>query len=178
MGTCFFYTPRGIELVLLVLLGWVAVNWYFQYNDTKLPVMEVMDNALEAENANVPNVAQLKVPLFGHQKLHHQHVITSTKPMVASALKIKLLGTVVAGKRSAAIIKVGKLTETTFFLGDSLQSGVFLKMVENDAIVVDNQGKFERVDLSKGAVIQKSKVRFSHNQPLVSQKRLLHGMSR
>jgi len=60
------------------------------------------------------------------------------------------LGTVVAGKRSAAMMTVGKSAETLFYLGSPLQPGVFLKAVEANAVVLGNRGKAERVKMIEG----------------------------
>ncbi|MDQ6966645.1 MAG: type II secretion system protein N [Mariprofundaceae bacterium] len=101
--------------------------------------------------AHVDPMEISKFALFGKQKAVHE-VLKSAAPksVVQSSLDVKLLATVAAGKRSAAVMTVGKSAETLFYLGDPLQDGVFLKSVQTDAVILDHQGKAERIALSDG----------------------------
>jgi len=167
MATWRFYIPRGTEIVLIILLGWIAASWWFQNAETEVLVKPLAQTTKAKSNA-YKSIS--KVALFGEQKNTIAHVATSPKIMAKSNLKVKLLGTVVAGDRSAAVMSVGKSAETTFFLGDHLQAGVSLKAVKVDAVIIDHQGKLERISLSKKKIIFKAKASQA-NRPLLGKEK-------
>lgn len=143
------YIPYMFELSLIFLLAWLVSSWWSLAvidGYTRLSMKPV--DSLLIKSMDVKDI--VKVRLFGKENIQTAVKETKVKPVLVSRLNIKLLGTVVAGKRSAAVITVGTSAEKTFFLGDSLQAGVFLKAVEVDAVVVDHQGKLERISLLKG----------------------------
>lgn len=66
-------------------------------------------------------------------------------------LKLELLGTMMAGKKSAAIIRLSPSKEQTMaFIGDMLRDDVQLKAIEQDAITIDHSGRLERISLTWG----------------------------
>lgn len=143
------YIPNILELSLIFILAWLVSSWWslaIMDEPARLSVKPV--DSLLTRSMDVKDI--VKVRLFGKENIQPTVKKTKIKPVLVSRLNIKLLGTVVAGKRSAAVITVGTSAEKTFFLGDSLQAGVFLKTVEVDAVVVDHQGKLERISLLKG----------------------------
>ena len=97
----------------------------------------------------------LNAPLFGTpaptteaKPVVIETVQAAPKPSVMSRLKIKLLGTVVAGARSAAIVIMpGSGKQQLFFLHDTLQPQVTLETVEARAITINHQGTMERIEL-------------------------------
>ena len=143
------YIPNILELSLIFILAWLVSSWWslaIMDEPARLSVKPV--DSLLTRSMDVKD--SVKVRVFGKENIQPTVKKTKIKPVLVSRLNIKLLGTVVAGKRSAAVITVGTSAEKTFFLGDSLQAGVFLKTVEVDAVVVDHQGKLERISLLKG----------------------------
>lgn len=143
--------PRVVEVSLLLLAVWWAFT-VLQSNSEKTEQSPIAIVGGDGEKASLVSFKALTaVPLFG--KLEATPAVkkraTAPKPVVNSRLVIKLLGTVVAGASSAAIMTVGTSIETTFFLGDVLYGRVFLKEVEADAVILSNQGSDERVSLVK-----------------------------
>jgi len=147
--------PLLSELILVVLLAWMLVGWL-------LP--EQQSNHSNAININttaphtLPNLNNmLGVTLFGQAPQTVKPIVSAPLPVKAAAippLKLKLLGTVVANDHSAAIIAIqagGK--QSAFFIGDQIQPGVTLKSVEANAIVVNHNGRLERISLEQGKQI-------------------------
>ncbi|MDQ6997356.1 MAG: type II secretion system protein N [Mariprofundus sp.] len=140
-----------VEISLLLLAVWWAFMM-FQSNPVTehMPVSKV---EIGTEKASLVSLKSLvAVPLFGKREVTPviKKPITQPKPITRPRLDIKLLGTVVAGERSAAIMTVGRSAETTFFLGDVLYGRAFLKQVEAGAVILSNQGNDERVIMSEG----------------------------
>jgi len=96
------------------------------------------------------------VALFGTiiKKTVVKKVIPKVKTVVASKLNVKLLATVVAGKRSAAVVMMNGAKQQVFFLGAEMLPSVVLKEVEIAAIVVNNHGRLERILLPKSKSIR------------------------
>jgi len=143
--------PLLFELSLVAMLAWVVSGWLLPSNDLK--PSGLAQNTREA-TATLPDITGLlAVPLFGKlQAQATKPVVQKPKPVVVSRLNIKLLGTIVAGENSAAIVAVAKRREQqVFFIGDRIQPGVILKKVEAEAIVVERGGKLERISLEQGA---------------------------
>jgi type II secretory pathway component PulC len=90
------------------------------------------------------------VPLFGASAFASKSQAMSVAP---SHLSIQLLGTVVAGKASAAVLALHAGAEQkVVLLGQAIEPGVILKAVESEAIVVDNHGRMERIAMAKPAL--------------------------
>ncbi len=143
--------PLLFELTLVAMLAWVVSGWLLPSNDLKPSGLS--ENTREA-TATLPDITRLlTVPLFGKLQVRAtKPVVQKPKPVVVSRLNIKLLGTIVAGENSAAIVAVAKRREQqVFFIGDRIQPGVILKEVEAEAIVVERGGKLERISLEQGA---------------------------
>jgi len=145
------HIPLLFELTLVALLAWVVSGWLLPSDELK--PFGLSQNTRET-TTTLPNITGLlTVPLFGKLQVQAtKPVAQKPKPVVMSRLNIKLLGTVVAGKNSAAIVAVAKRREQqVFFIGDRIQPGVILKEVEAEAIVVERGGKLERISLEQGA---------------------------
>ncbi len=115
----------------------------------------VATNATESNVVSLlPKAAEISVvALFG--KAAVKPVAREAFAPVAAAptrLNIRLLGTMVAGDRSSAVMKLGKGKEKVVFIGEAIQPGVLLKEVEVDAIIVDNRGRREKVLMAKGSL--------------------------
>jgi len=145
MQAWFIRLPAITELALIVLAAWLVSGWLLQTD----PVEDTIKPAPVNRESASPDINQLlDVPLFGSAK--KTEPVQAAKTAVPSKLNIKLVGTVVAGDRSAAMVTTGSgAKQRLVFVGDTMQSGVVLKSVEVDAIVVDHAGKLERIELQK-----------------------------
>ncbi len=146
-------SPRWLEYGLVIASAWV-VSGMFVPLSVPLVQPEQSQVATPAKPETVSDHFKT-VPLFGKVKTQAETKSTP-KPVavVASKLNIKLVGTVVAGDKSAAMVSVndGK-KQRVFFLREDIQPGVRLEKVEPEAIVVDNHGKMERIAIEKGKAI-------------------------
>jgi len=140
--------PAITELALVVLAAWMMAGWL-------MPSTAVDSNASQhsasEQNKHVLDIKTLlNIALFGEVKKVSAPVLR-VKPVVVSRLNIKLVGTVVAGDKSAAVILMqGQRKQQLFFIGEEVQPGVTLKQVEVGAIVVNHGGKLERVEIAIG----------------------------
>jgi general secretion pathway protein C len=145
--------PLLSEMGLLVLLAWMVSGWL-------LPGEKIKSSGLMQESAGpaavLPDLTGLlAIPLFGEAPVQVQPVKPVVKvaaPVVQSPLTLKLLGTIVAGEESAAIISISAGSDqSVFFIGDTIQPGVTLQEVEPWAVVVERAGVLERISLEQGA---------------------------
>ncbi|MDQ6951781.1 MAG: type II secretion system protein N [Mariprofundales bacterium] len=103
--------------------------------------------------SSIPDLATLiSLPLFGVNT-----VVVRKTPVVAvvaavTHLNIRLLGTVVAGARSLAVLQMNGGKDKVIFIGQPLQPGVVLKRVEIYAVVVDNHGHLERITMKNHSI--------------------------
>ncbi len=75
--------------------------------------------------------------------------VPKPKVVTPSRLKLKLAGTIVSGKHSAAIISGAGNRQQMHRVGDLIQPGVKLIEVSADTIVVEHRGKLERITMEK-----------------------------
>ncbi|MDQ7000503.1 MAG: type II secretion system protein N [Mariprofundus sp.] len=151
--------PLLFELTLVAMLAWIVSGWLLPSDELK--PFESSQNTRQATTTLPDITGLLTVPLFGkiQQIQSPKPVPKKPKPVVVSRLNIKLLGTIVAGENSAAIVAVAKRREQqVFFIGDRIQPGVILKEVEAEAIVVERSGKLERISLEQGAKLTSTPV--------------------
>ncbi|MDX8388184.1 MAG: type II secretion system protein N [Ghiorsea sp.] len=149
--------PRWVEYGLVLLAAWLVAGMFVtqpskqaQLNATSQPAGQ------ENEGLASPQDFMNQVDLFGKAK---SKAVERKKPVavVASQLKIKLIGTVVAGDKSAAMVTLNSSKKQhVFFIGHEIQKNVTLQSVEPSEIVVDNHGKMERISLEKGKAIVSS----------------------
>jgi len=167
--------PSIFELLFVLCLAWLVSGWWSGSSTTSYQVESNHIDDLSTSIFNVEKVIAGK--LFG--ALQHgeaENETTVSKPVVVSKLNIRLLGTVVAGDRSAAVVSLnGASKQQVFFIGERLQAGVELDAVEVDAIVVLHQGKHERIVLNKDAPLQSVGLKSPISAPPV---RALGGMHR
>jgi len=145
------YAPRVVEVVLVLMLAWLVTSWW-----VNAPTQDLKQTTHSQQGVSIVLDAKViqkitDTALFGVMRLDSPSIkVAAPKVVVASRLDIKLLGTVVAGERSAAVVALkGAAKQQVFFLHGTIQSGVILDAVEVDAIVVDNHGKSERINLHK-----------------------------
>jgi len=151
--------PLLAELGLVVLLAWMASGWLLPGGDRTQPAG--LTQSVQVSTAALPDLAELlAVPLFGKAAPKARQVAkpgARPAPVVVSRLNIKLLGTVVAGGDSAAIVSLASNGEqTVVFIGDDIQPGVKLLEVEAEAIVVERGDMLERVSLEQGEKLSSS----------------------
>jgi len=152
-----FKAPMLVEMALVVAMAWIVADW-LQPVEQKVGEgagVAVLQPSLVLP---LPNVADLvAVPLFGALPVQVKQLPKARpapKPVVQSPLQVTLLGTVVAGAGSAAVLKLGHSSaEKVFFIGDMIQSGAVLKEVEASAVIIDHNGTPERIMMAKGAAL-------------------------
>lgn len=146
--------PLFSECLLVIVLAWIVAGWI-------LPQATIQPSNITKIMAttaiSLPEINKLiAIPLFGKAPAKVQAptiVAAPPAPVIRQALNFKLLGTVVAGKSSAAILSVASIhhgDEQVYFIGDQIQPGITLKRVEYDAITVDRNGILERISLEQG----------------------------
>jgi len=153
------------EFILVLLLAWIVAGWLLP-SDSIQPT----DSPYQSEQgvAAVPELRELAaVALFGKMKSEAvAPVAAKPAPVVRQPLRLKLLGTVVAGEKSAAVIALSAGKEQrTFFLGDTIQPGVKLHQVEADAVVVDQGGQLQRIMIEQGNKLTASPMPVSVTTP-------------
>lgn len=143
--------PMLSELILVTLFAWIVSGWFLQ--DSEFQPVEKSQNVKNIATV-LPDISGLlAVPVFGKREIRTPKPAAKKNiPVVQSRLNIKLLGTVVAGENSAAIVAIGKGSEQEVFLiGDRIQPGVVLKEITAASIVIERGGKLERILLEQGA---------------------------
>lgn len=157
--------PLLTEIILVLLLGWMVVGWFLSEKAVEYGGDNIQP---EATALAAPELAELlSQALFGKAKEKSATPVAApelVQKVVMSPLNIKLLGTVVAGENSAAVLVVSN-AQKVVFIGSKIQSGVLLKEVEVEAVVVERAGRLERI------VMQKSQLQPSVMQP--TQQRML-----
>ena len=145
--------PRGLEFAFVLLASWLVANALIQDEFTQSPLSATMDTEQKPliSSADV----QLKnVDLFGKATSESLKKVAKDEPVKVSKLNIKLIGTVVAGAKSAAMVmRNGKQDQEVYFLGESIQPNVELIEVSVLEIVINNAGKKEHISLEMGAAI-------------------------
>jgi len=148
--------PVLVEVSLVVLMAWLVAGWLLPAGQQQAVQSQTADSAVIA----LPELADLvAVPLFGKLvetavKETPQPVKAQPRPVVQVPLNLKLLGTVLAGHDSVAIVQLnGAAKEKIFFVGDTVQTGAVLKKVEVSAIVIDHNGTLERISMAKASAM-------------------------
>ncbi len=170
--------PRLAEALLVVLFAWQVSGWLL--SDT-VDEPSGMERLSEEGAPTLPDIAELTAaPLFGKAaSIPVADRPQAVKAVARSRLRLKLLGTVVAGSHSAAIVSIqGAADEQVFFIGDRIRPGVVLHEVRADAIIIERDGKLERIDLeadkSRSAASFPAKASFA-SRGAVSQRQVSRG---
>lgn len=134
-----------LEVGVVGLLAWLVAG-------TLLFVFSPASESVQSDVASSGAKSIDFTPLHSHQLFGKIEVVKEVKeapkPVVVSKLNVRLLGTIVAGDKSAAIVLInGGASQQMFMVGSQIQPGVTLESVEADAIVVDNHGRTERIEL-------------------------------
>ena len=152
-----YAAPKWIELVLVLSAAWLVAGFVVDSSvDVNQKSLQVTISEGEVSSSLDPLFLR-QVDLFGKSASKTVVSEQTIAPVVASRLNIKLVGTVVAGDKSAAMVTVGNSRkQNVFFLDEEIQSGVSLKAVEPTEIVVDNHGKRERISIEAGKTLARS----------------------
>lgn len=146
---------RMVELLLIVILVLEVVGfWFGMSNSSKNPALGTAKNSPQA-TISLPDPKLLsKTPLFGvwvpTQTAKPKPVPTRT--VAPSRFEARLVGTVVAGEHSAAILKIGG-EQVVFFVGDTIRPGVTLHQVEEQAIVIERGGAHEKIEMQADEIL-------------------------
>ncbi len=157
-----YWTPRGLEIILLLFAAWLLAGLFANNQPNEVNHIFMGDAASEAVKPFDAESLR-KVALFG--QIATPRVVKPTpqqpnnEPVKESRLQIKLIGTVVAGNKSAAMVSAGgSRKQEVFFLHEEMQPNVTLEEVEATAIVVSNHGKRERISIEAGKkIVQQAK---------------------
>ncbi len=137
--------PRWIEIVLAIAIIGLMLSW-FSDQQTRIPTTAKEQQSTQADIKGI-----VQAMIFGSpatKVLPRQPIVKPT--VVNSHLQLTLIGTILAGDKSAAIMMVGTThQQKTFLLHDNIQQGVILKKVEKYAVIVNNHGKLERIVLKR-----------------------------
>ncbi len=149
------WVPRWLEIGLVVLAAWLVSGWWTNSEHGALLSAQTNEQVHPvAQDVDINLLRQ--TPLFG--QVASQQAVTQPqkedKPVVESRLNIKLIGTVVAGEKSAAMVSVqSSRKQEVFFLHEEIQPHVTLEEVAATGIVVNNHGKRERISIEAGKPI-------------------------
>jgi len=149
MRNLYVNAPRLMEVSLLLSAVWLAFSLLQSNPDAEQSPVSMLESH-SGKTSLVSMQSLTAVPLFGKREaaVAVKQPITPIQPVIKeSRPDIKVIGTVVAGDSSAAIMTVGASAETTFFLGDVLYGRAFLREVKEDAVIISNHGNDERVSM-------------------------------
>lgn len=154
--------PRVAEIAIVITMAWLFAGWLVP---EQKQVVENQQLSETAEQVSVDLASMASVMLFGEpakepvKKAPEPVAAPKPAPAPVSRLNVKLLGTVVAGSHSAAVMTLdGKQEQQVFFQGDEIKPSVKLEAVYADAIVVDNHGKSEKIMMQEDAKLPRSAV--------------------
>ncbi len=140
-----------VELALVGLIAWEIAGFVIT---VPVPVRVTAPSETgDAGAASFPPLSQwADVPVFGKPQPKPapkpEPKPAPPKPAAPSRLDAKLLGTVVAGPHSAAILKLAReRKQHVYFVGDTIEPGIRLVEVLPDAVIVERGGARERIEL-------------------------------
>lgn len=140
------HVKSGLPFLADILLVGMLVWWGSSLVQRPITSTAPAVRGSQGSHLSPVNISELaSMPLFGAKKT----VVPEKLPVVRSTLNLKLVGTVVAGSESAAIIQAMGGRQKVYKIGDVLQPGVILEKVTSDAIVIRHQGRLERILLPK-----------------------------
>jgi len=157
------WLPRWLEYGLVLLAAWLMAGLFVTNSPMQGKSQLLSGQAIQTTMQQLPTERFLsKVHLFG-EPLKQEVKREKQVAVVDSKLNVKLIGTVVAGVKSAAVVSVnGSQKQQVFFLDEEIQPQVVLRAVEATEIVVENHGKRERISIEAGksiVAVQSNQVR-------------------
>lgn len=157
------WSTRWIEYGLVLLASWLIAG--AMIGKEKQIDIDIESTLIKTPKQKASGVddSWKDVSLFGQADKKEEVKPVPNAPAQASKLNIKLIGTVVAGDKSAAMLmKSGGKEHEVFFLGESIQPNVKLVEVFATEIVIDNAGKRENISIEGGEL---TAVASKHSQP-------------
>jgi len=136
--------PGPVEIALVLALAWVVAGVLVPRPPVEPTVAAPAPTRSETAAEDVRAVIDAQ-PFGPWQPKKAAPKVTKPKPKpVVSKLNAKLLGTVVAGEKSVAIIrpKPGAAVDV-FHIGDNLLPGVRVQAIEAQRVVLDVHGRLE-----------------------------------
>ncbi len=130
---------------MVTAIVWVLFLVTSPFEDSTVAVTEMVESQQEVV-LDIENLSGSD--LFGKFSAKAR-VVPKPKVVTTSRLKLKLAGTIVSGKHSAAIISGAGNRQQMHRVGDLIQPGVKLIEVSADTIVVEHRGKLERITMEK-----------------------------
>jgi len=126
-------------LILSVVLGICLAYWW----SIQPGVSKDLVKAAVSTDPIMAHDRLLDTPIFG-QGMKTEHL--SDDNIKKSVLKLTLLGSIVAGSRSVAIIQSGVTGKQKAYMKDDvIQYGVSVHSITEEYVIVDNQGKLEKL---------------------------------
>ena len=162
--------PRWLEVGLILLAAWLLSGLFIA--GSNMPLSSHLGQTTLSES--VPESVNLNdlrsIDVFG-QVVEQKNAPKPQQPkdtaVVDSRLNIKLIGTVVAGDKSAAMVSLdGSRKQAVFFLKEEIQANVTLEEVEATEIVVINRGKRERISIAAAKSIQQAVAKPTPRRPI------------
>jgi len=138
--------PTWVEVALVLSLSWIAAGALIKPLAPAPDVFLPASSGKEDYSVNIRGL--LDASPFGKSVAVVKK--TANKPVVKSSLAIKLLGTVVAGRQSAALLqsKPGAIEEV-YHIGEAIMPGVILQDVESTRILIGVSGRREIIMLDE-----------------------------
>ncbi len=144
--------PGLAEIAAVIAMAWMLAGWLAPAPDEAGGQVAADRADASASEAAFDLARILNAHLFGKLERQAAPKPAAPPPPPPARLNARLLGTVVAGSHSAAVLKLAREpAERVFFLGDEIAPGVRLAEVRADAIIVDRGGRRERIALEKSA---------------------------
>ncbi len=150
--------PRLAEIAAVIAIAWAVAGWFAPAGGHGGAEDGGQEGALLAASPDAPDAAppdlarMLAAHLFGEPEKAKPapSPAPSPRPAPPARLDARLLGTVVAGEHSAAVLKLAREpAERVFFLGEEIVPGVRLAEVHADAVIIERGGRRERLALEK-----------------------------
>jgi len=145
--------PRWLEYALVLLASWLIAGALIGSDTVSTTTVTSTLSEKPQQEASSLDESWKSVHLFGQVSRNEVQPVKQVPnaPAEVSKLSIKLIGTVVAGGKSAAMLmkNAGKEHEV-FFLGETIQPNVKLIEVYATEIVIDNGGKRENISIEEG----------------------------
>ncbi len=140
--------PTWVEAALVLSLSWITAGALIKPLAPAPDALFTDSSKKEDYSVNIRRL--LDAAPFGKSVAVVKK--TANKPVVKSSLAIKLLGTVVAGRQSAALLqsKPGAIEEV-YHIGEAIMPGVILQDVESTRILIGVSGRREIIMLDESA---------------------------
>jgi general secretion pathway protein C len=165
--------PGWVEVLLVLAMSWMSAGLIAK---PIVPPVADIGSVLPEESAYSVNIKELIAATpFGQSASRR----TDNQPVVKSKLAIKLLGTIVAGEQSAALIKAKPGTaEEVYYLGEAIMPGVILREIAPTQIMIEVSGRREIILLDDSAPAQTSSFQKTVNTQRLQGNRHRVGISR